>query len=131
MAYTKFDESKPDPTTDNGSAVCNNTRFNLTALRDMVLMGGVEGWNMTTEPANETYPQKYIFTNPGIERIEIEMNWDGVWDGTAWTSWTNEGRVNSITFNYYPTDSGGVADVIGTNTFTYNADGAVTTSTWS
>ena len=121
MAYTKFDESKPDPTTDNGSAVCNNTRWNLTAVRDMVLMGGVEGWNMTVSPANATYPDKYIFTNPGTERIEAEVTWDG----------TNEGQVNSMTFVYYDAETGGTADTIGTVTFTYNADGAVTTSTWS
>jgi hypothetical protein len=121
MAYNKFDEAKPDPTTDNGAAMCNNTRYNLTALRDMVLMGGVEGWNMTTDPANETYPNKYIYTNPGVERIELEMSWDG----------TEEGRVNSVTYKYYPAETGGTADTIGTNTFTYNADGAVTTSTWS
>lgn len=123
MAYTKFDESKPDPTTDNGSAMCNNTRFNLTALRDMVLMGGVEGWNMTVEPADATYPTLYRFTNPGVERIEATPTWNG----------SEEGRVDSLAFVYYdnPTPGSGTAESIGTITFTYNADGAVTASTWS
>jgi hypothetical protein len=118
MAYIKFDETKPDAATQNGAQVCLSTQQNLTALRDMVLFGAPEGWNMSVDPADATFPDKYIFTGTN-ERIEASMNWNA------------DNTVDSVSFNYFPSATGGTAEPIGTVTFTYNASKAVTATTWS
>lgn len=44
MAYTVFDATKPDPTVDDGTDGYNNARTNLTALRDAIVMGQMQGF---------------------------------------------------------------------------------------
>jgi len=92
MAYTPFDETSPDPTTQNGGQAMDSIRYNQTALRDMVLFGAPQGWSI---------------------------------------AWNPDNTVDSVTFNYYAAETGGTAELIGTVTFTYNADKAITASTWS
>ena len=118
MAYAHFDETTPDASTQNGAEVCLSTQRNLTALRDMVLFGAPEGWDMSVSPSDATFPDLYIFTS-ATERIEAAMTWNG------------DNTVDSVTFTYYPAATGGTGGLIGTVSFTYNADKAVTATTWS
>jgi len=47
MTYTVFDPAKPDAATDSGTVFATNTRNNLKAIRDAVVMGGgFFGWNL-------------------------------------------------------------------------------------
>lgn len=118
MAYSHFDETTPDASTQNGAQVCQSIQQNLTALRDMVLFGAPEGWNMSVSPADATFPDTYIFSSSS-ERIEADVTWNA------------DNTVSTITFTYYPSATGGTGDVIGTVTFSYNADKAVVATTWS
>lgn len=40
MPYTLFDPTKPDPSTQNGTAIMQAIRNNLNAIRDAAIMGG-------------------------------------------------------------------------------------------
>lgn len=47
MPYTAFDPTKPDPATQNGTAIMQAIRDNLNALRDAAIMsGGFFGFNL-------------------------------------------------------------------------------------
>lgn len=83
----------------------------------MILMGGIEGWDMSC--ADVAFPTKYTFTGTG-ERIEADATYN------------TSDQVTQVVFNYFPAPTGGVADLIATVSFVYSsAHGIVTQINWS
>lgn len=119
MAYKHFDATKPDSTTQNGTQVVQSIRDNQAAESDMILLGVVPGWSMT-KPPGET-PATLTYTK-GLERRRISLTWG-----------TTGGEVGNVTQSVYEAsyDGGSTYSLIGTRSFTYDANGDVTSITWS
>ncbi len=123
MAYTHFVDDKP-VIADDGDVVINNTRENLMALRDDVLMGVVVGWDMTITGANPEEPDEIIYSdNSSTEALKLDITWG--------TTAGADGNPTIIVYRWSTDDFGAVDDPIGTLTFTYHASGATLTSVWS
>ena len=119
MAYDKFDYAHPDPTTDNGTDAFDYTRKNLKAVRDGVMMGGMPGWELSLEvgSGSNAFPDARI-RHRGVEYIRAEYTYNS-------NNWPTQ-----IVWKY-SSDSGSSYDTIGTETFTYDADGYLTGSNWT
>ena len=122
MAYTDFVEDKPD-ITDDGDIVINNTRENLMALRDALVCGALNGWDMdiTIGGGSAAEPDEIIYKK-STEWLRLDITWG--------TSGGDDGNPTVIVYAY-SANSGGVYDTIGTATMTYDSGGAMTDVTWS
>ena len=122
MAYTKFVKDKP-VIADDGDIVINNTRENLMAVRDAVVMGVLVDFNMdiTIGGGSAAEPDEIIYKN-GVEWIRLQVTWG--------TTGGDDGQPTVIVYAY-SANSGGLYDTIGTATMTYGSGGEMTDITWS
>jgi hypothetical protein len=117
MPYTAFDATKPDATADNGTNFATNTRNNLKAIRDAVIMGGgFYGWNMAASGGTAAEPSTLTYSN-GTERVKASLTW-------------TSGNVTNVVY-HYSSNSGGAYDQIGEVDITFDGSGNVTATTWS
>lgn len=137
MAYTDFDPTKPDATTQTLGQMGTSMRNNELAIRDMMCgnVGGFAGWNLAAYDSSNnnpplTDPDKpaYIVLSKGTERVKLTITWS--------TSGVTDGYPTRLVFSY-SSDSGSTYDVIKGGTtngycdMTYDAAGNLTNTTWS
>ena len=135
MAYTVFNETKPDPTVETCIQVFDSTRENLMAVRDAIISTGFfPGWDaelqnsdgsLATDPAQ---PEQAVFSK-GNERIKLRFIWGSV-GGEA-------GNVTQLIAEY-SADSGAIYEPMGstgypsgTMTLSYDATGNYLRHIWS
>lgn len=123
MAYTAFDSSKPDASTQAGTPFGNSARSNLVALRDAIVSGGmVQGFNYSYSGGSADQPTDVLFTR-GTERIKLTHTW-----GT-------NGTVSKVAC-YYSSNTGTsydpMADAAGLFVISFTYDGSLnlTSTTW-
>lgn len=117
MAYTVFDPTVPDGSTQTGTQVLQAVRDNAAALRDACLMGGgFFGWNMAAAGGTASEPATLTYSS-GTERVRATLTWSG-------------GNVTSAVYAY-SSNSGTSYDTIGTKTITYDGSGNVTNTSWA
>lgn len=121
MAYTQFDPSKPDGASQNGTQFGQSARDNFKAQRDMIAAGTLVGFNGTASGGTADQPTT-ITHSKSTERIRETITW-GVAGGAT-------GNPSTILYEY-SSNSGGSYDAIGTITYTYDANGNVTSWAWS
>ena len=121
MAYTAFDATKPDATTQNGTQLAQSTRDNMKALRDMVVAGTLSGWPASVTGGTPEEPTT-VTHSKSTERIRETITW-GTTGGAT-------GNPQTILYEY-SANSGGTYDAIGTITYTFDASGNVTAWAWS
>ncbi len=122
MAYVTFDVTKPDGSTQGGSAVLQSVRNNMQALRDSLVMSGLFfGWPVTVSGGTPEQPTTFIYSK-GVERVRSVVTWGTV--GGA------SGNPQTIVYSY-SSNSGTSYDTIGTKVVVYDANGNVTSTTWS
>ena len=115
MAYIPFVTDKP-VIADDGDVVINDTRFNLMAVRDGVVMGAMIGFNYTHSGGSDEEPTEVIYKK-GVEWLRLAITWSA--------------NTPTIIVYSYSGNSGGAYDAMGTLTSTYNGNGTLTGSTWS
>lgn len=120
MAYTKFANNKPD-IADDGTAVVDNTRDNLEALRDNIVTGVMPDWPLDTVTGPSDEPTELIWKN-GVLWLRAQITW-----GSAGGA---DGNPTSITYSFSG-NSGGAYDTIATLTLSYNTGGDCTGSSWA
>ena len=122
MAYNPFDDNKP-ATTDNGTTFVDETRYNLHAMRDAVVMGVMPNWNLSVNvgAGSNEEPDELIYAK-GTERLKIALTWGNA--GGA------DGNVETSVYSY-SSNNGSSYDVIATLDITYNTDGTVLNTLWS
>ena len=128
MTYTAFDQSKPDPSTQAGTAELDSSRYNMQALRDALAATGiVQGFNYSQSGGTADKPTTAYYKR-GAEWIRVGLTWGASGGGLD--------CVATMTFDY-SSDSGGnwdhMADLSGYYilTLTYDSNGNVTATTWS
>jgi hypothetical protein len=121
MAYALFDQTKPDPATQAGTAFGTSTRENLLAIRDAVCLGVMPGFNFSTSGGTASQPGT-IYFKKSTEWLKIVLTWGTVGG--------ENGNVTVAVYSY-SSNSGGAYDTIGTETNTYDTDGNCTATTWS
>lgn len=119
MAYTVFDATKPDPTVDDGTDGYNNARTNLTALRDAIVMGQMQGFlfSKTDGTGTAEQPQYFLFTK-GATIVRGTVTWE--------TTGAKAGNIAQIVWEL---DTGAGYDAICTQTFTYDGSANLTATT--
>lgn len=116
MAYTLFNKDKPTGS-DSPPTNADNTRKNLLAVRDAVVAGAFEGWDMSTSGGTAAEPDKILHTK-GTEIVRLDLTWNA------------SGNPSQIVYEY-SSDSGSSYDTIGTESISYDANDNVTGTTWS
>lgn len=136
MAYQVFDQTLPDPSTQNGLTAFDSTRENLAAVRDAIISTGFfPGWNAemqnsngSTPPTTPEQPDQVVYSK-GTERIKLAFTW-GTVGGEA-------GNVTVVVASY-SSNSGGLYEPMGTTgyplgtlTLSYDAAGNFLSQAWS
>jgi hypothetical protein len=122
MAYTLFDPTTPDATTQTLTQMGQSERNNLKAVRDACIMGGgFYGFNLAVSGGTADQPALLTYSK-GTEKIKAALTWG-----------TTGGEAGSVTVAVYSysSDSGSTWVTIGTKTITYDANANVTATTWS
>ena len=122
MAYSYYDSSKP---TASGTVndLVTDTRVNLMALRDMVVMQANSGWNYSWTGGDAAEPTTVRYTN-GVERLEVTLTWG--------TSGGEDGNVTAALWRYTADHTAGPTwETIGTENVLYDVDGNVTSTNWT
>lgn len=119
MAYDSYDNDEPDGTTNNGTAFASGTKVNLDALRDAIVTGSMENWDLTVTAGTGSAeaPQYLTYTN-GVRYLRLTVTYDG------------DEYVSTVLYEY-STNSGGAYDTIGTITYSYDASKNITGWSWS
>jgi len=119
VAYTKFDPSRPDGTTQNIVEALDSTRLNLKAIRDAMMFSSMPDWAMEVVPGSGTYeqPEQIKYTR-GVEVIRLLLTWNA------------DGNVTQVVYQY-SNDSGNTFETVATETINYDAEGNVTGTSWS
>jgi hypothetical protein len=120
MAYTPFDSTKPT-TSQTRQAAIDSIHANEMANRDMAIIGDAKGWDYSVSGGTAEQPA-ITYRKNGAEWLRATLTW-GTTGGEA-------GNVTVATYAY-SSNSGGAWDTIGTLTFTYDANGNLTSTTWS
>jgi hypothetical protein len=122
MAYTLFDPTTPDATTQTLTQMGQSERNNLKAVRDACIMGGgFYGFNLAVSGGTADQPALLTYSK-GTEKIKAALTW-GTTGGEA-------GNITVVAYSY-SADSGSTWATIGTKTITYDANANVTATTWS
>jgi len=120
--YVDFEKDVP-VITDDGDLVINDTRNNLMALRDAIVTGALNNWDLATAditgPADE--PTQLIYKN-GVEWIRLAITWG--------TTGGDDGNPLVIVYSY-SANSGVLYHPLGTLTMTYDASGNMRSALWS
>lgn len=121
MPYTPFDQTKPDPATQNITQFGTSIRTNEAAIRDMVVGMAPFGWNLSITGGTPEQPGTSTLSK-GTERVRCVTTWG-----------TSGGAANNPTIMVYSysANSGSTWDAIGTVTMAYDSNGNLTSSTWS
>lgn len=122
MAYTAFDKTKPDATTQAGSAFGASTKSNLLALRDSVVAGVVQGWNYSYTGTDAGQPATVVWAN-GTERVQETYTW-----GT-------DGSLSKVVYRYSANSGTAYDTMVDSNgyfalSFAYDGSGNLTSTTW-
>lgn len=120
MPYDPFLDNKP-VSSDNGLVVIDETRQNLMAMRDAVVMGAMSGWDYNPNGGTADQPAEFLYSK-GTERIRGAVTWG--------TSGGADGNVTQIVWSY-SSNSGSTYDTIGTQGITYDVDANVTAIAWT
>jgi len=118
MAYTYFNDSKPDGAVDDGPEVLDYIRTNNKAIRDMIMFGFAPDWDysITTGTGDNEEPQ-YRFQKNGTEWVRCEYSY-------------SSGNV-TVAHYMHSINSGSSYDNIGYRTMTYDSSDNCTATTWS
>lgn len=106
--------------------LCTDTRNNLEAVRDAVVMGVFPGWNYGRDLSGGTAEQPGIIRySKGNERIMAYLTWG--------TSGGADGNVTVSLWYYIPDTSASTwqSETIGTETITYDGNSNVVSAVWS
>jgi hypothetical protein len=123
MAYTNLDRTKPDGSSQAGSAFSGSANANDKALSDSIVMGLMAGGDLTITVGTGTAAQpQFLIWKQGSNWLRVTPTW-GAGAGTDgnWTSAVYELSINSGTD--YTTAPGGA---IGTVTNSFDASGNLT-----
>ena len=121
MAYDYFQRNEPDGATQTGPEVLDSVRKNQGALNDAIIIEGMYGWDMTTVGGTPDQPDELLFSF-GTQRNRQQITWGS--SGGA------EGNPTTVIYSY-SSDNGNNYDTIGTETFVYDVNGNVISSSWS
>lgn len=128
MAYTPFDKSVPDASTESINQITTSTRENFEAIRDAVVAGDMPGWEMSTSGGTAEQPAEIIYAR-STERVKIALTWGS--SGGA------DGNVTDAIYSY-SSNSGTNYDLmadtdfpLAKQTITYDSSGNVTATGWS
>jgi len=123
MAYVSFDSTVPNAATQDGTDVCDAIRDNQEALRDAVVLGAMEDWDLTvTAGTGSASEPQYLTYDKGAERLRATLTWG--------TTGGEDGNVTQSVYAY-SSNSGSSYDTIGTLAVSYDSNGNVTATTWS
>lgn len=115
MAYTAFDTTKPDGSTQTGAAFSTSANANDTALLDMLGESLMQGYAYSQSGGTAEEPTQILLKN-GTRWIKLDLTW-------------TSGNVTGLTVSR-STNSGGVYDTVGSAAvFTYDGSGNLTAST--
>jgi hypothetical protein len=118
MAYTAFDQTLPDGSTQSGAQVDNSIVENFKALWHGIVMGVMKGWNYSkTDGTGTAEEPQYMFYKNGTDWIRLTLTW-------------SSGRVTQTVYDY-SSNSGSSYDTVGTETIAYDGSDNVTSTTWS
>ena len=125
MAYVDFVDDKP-VISDDGDVVINNTRENLMAVRDGVVMGKFLDWNMTPTVGGGSAEEPDSIEwrsgqGSGTDRVRATITWG--------TSGGADGNPTTIVWAF--SVNGSVYDTMGTQTITYDVNANITWITWA
>lgn len=118
--YVQFDQTKPNPATQDITAYSASVRTNLAAVRDIALTGAAPGWDYSWSGGTADQPTHMIWAK-GTERVRVTCTW-GTTGGETW---------NLILAVFEYSSDGIDFDTIGTETLTYDADSNLTSTIWS
>ena len=123
MAYDQFDRTHP-VITDTRQVVVDEARYNLNALADAIVAGGqLYGYNYSYDVgAGDKYEPAIYYWKNGNDWIRSANTWG--------TTGGEDGNPTVCVFSYSD-DAGSTWETIGTLTFTWDADGVLTSTTWS
>lgn len=123
MAYTPFDNTKPDGASQNGAAFASSIRTNQAALRDGAVMLTFRGWNVTVDPTGTDYttPSAWVYQN-GQEYIKMRP--------TRILSGITSGMVSKMLF-IYSSNAAVTYTTVGIEKYTYDANANFVSSHWS
>jgi hypothetical protein len=114
-AYVYFDEAKPDPDNQRTSDI-NAMRTNLSALRDALIFEDFYGFNYSWSGGTAEEPTCQFYKD-GNDWLRLTIIWSG-------------GNPASILYEL-STDGGVNYETIGTQTFTWDAEGNLSSTAWS
>ena len=120
MTYTVFDPASPT-TAETRQVAIDDTRYNLLAIRDAVIMGNLAGFNYAWSGGTDSQPN-YITRTKGTEIIRATITWGATGGAT--------GNPTSIVYEYSPNLTP-TYSTIGTCSYTWDASGFLTSTTWS
>jgi hypothetical protein len=123
MAYVQFEDAVP-VASGTINELCTDTRNNLEAVRDAVVMGTASGWGYTKYGGTADQPAEIRYSK-GNQRIKSTLTWG--------TSGGADGNVRVAAWAYTADHTAGtpVYDAIGTETISYDADANVVSTVWS
>lgn len=121
MAYTDFDATKPDASTQGGTAFGNSANANDTALRDAIIGGQMKGflYSHTVGTGTAAQPQ-YFFWKNGTTWLRATNGWNSTGD--------KAGNLDSQLWEI-STNSGSAYSTIDTVACTFDTDGNLTATT--
>ena len=120
MPYTQFDPATPNPATQNITQFATSVRTNLAAIRDIAALGAAPGWNYSWSGGTADNPTTMLWSK-GTERLRATCTWG-----------TTGGATDNLTVAVFAYNIDGTApNTIGTLTIEYDANGNVTSTTWS
>ena len=125
MAYVQFEDGVP-VASGTINELCTDTRNNLEAVRDAVVMGVARGWNYARDLNGGTAEQPGIVRySKGNQRIMAYLTWG--------TTGGSDGNVTVAIWWYIPDTSATTwaSVVIGTETISYDTSANVVSSVWS
>lgn len=120
MAYVPYDSTKPT-TAQTRQAAIDSIRANQMADRDANIIGAFKGFNYSVSGGTAEQPA-ITYRKNGTEWLRATLTWG--------TTGGENGNV-TVAVYAYSANSGGAWDTIGTCTIAYDANGNVTTTTWS
>ena len=122
MAYDTFDRTHP-VITDTRQDVVDETRYNLNALADALLMGGnpLPGYAYSWSTGTASDPENIYYKN-GNDWIHLDITW-GSGGG-------EDGNPTEVGY-YYSDDAGSNWATMGIQTFTWTVDGDLASTAWS
>ena len=120
MAYSAYNEAKPDPATDNGTTACSNIRNNFAAMRDGIILGGMPGWTYAQSGGTAAEPTVVTFSNANAGYTTEKLKHD-----LTWVS----GQITTAVSSF-SVDTGTTYTALGTAVMSYSS-GEMTASTSS